>query len=61
MMMVPAFAVTTAHTFVLTVSHVCCSANPILPATAHLPPLLFELTTSTTSAKRRSIFPLPDV
>jgi hypothetical protein len=61
MMVMPAFAVTTAHTFVLTVSHVCCSADPILPATAHLPPLLFELTTLATSAKRPSIFPLPNV
>jgi hypothetical protein len=28
MMMMPTFAVTTAHAFVLTVSHDCCSANP---------------------------------
>ena len=42
MMMVPTFAVTTAHTFVLTVSHGLLFRQPLLSATARLPPLLFH-------------------
>jgi hypothetical protein len=42
MMMMSTFAVTTAHTFVLTVSHDLLFRQPLLPATAGLPPLLFH-------------------
>jgi hypothetical protein len=58
MMMVPTFAVTTAHTFVLTVSHGFLFRQPLLPATARLPPLLSIHRKSITSATRRIKFPV---
>jgi hypothetical protein len=42
MMVVPTFAVTTAHPFVLPVSHGLLFRQPLLSATARLPPLLFH-------------------
>jgi hypothetical protein len=41
-MMMPTFAVTTAHAFVLTVSHGLLFRQPPFTATAPLPPILFE-------------------
>src|SRR5437764_3555096 len=58
MMVVPTFAVTTAHTFVLTVSHGLLFRQPLLSATARLPPLLSVHGKSITSAERRTKFPV---
>jgi hypothetical protein len=58
MMMVPTFAITTAHTFVLTVSHGFLFRQPLLPATARLPPLLSTHRKFVTSAERRIKFPV---
>jgi hypothetical protein len=43
-MMMPTFAVTTAHAFVLTVSHGLLFRRPPFTATALLPPLLSKFT-----------------
>lgn len=58
MMVVPTFAVTTAHPFVLTVSHGLLFRQPLLSATARLPPLLSIHPKSITSAERRTKFRL---
>jgi hypothetical protein len=58
MMMVPTFAVTTAHPFVLTVSHGLLFRQPLLSATARLPSLLSIHRKSITSAERRTKFRL---
>ena len=57
MMMMPTFAVATAHAFVLTVSHGLLFRRPPFTATALLPPILFEFTRFHRAAARRSIFP----
>ncbi|HEV2625372.1 MAG TPA: hypothetical protein VGV62_09690 [Xanthobacteraceae bacterium] len=54
MVVVPTFAVTTAHPFVLTVSHGLLFRQPLLSATARLPPLLSIHPKSITSAERRT-------
>ena len=57
MMMMPTFAVATAHAFVLTVSHGLLFRRPPFTATALLPPILFEFTRFHRAAARRSKFP----
>jgi len=56
LMMVPTFAVATAHAFVLTVSHDLLFRRPPFTATAPLPPILFEFTRFHRAATRRSTF-----
>jgi hypothetical protein len=58
MMMVPAFAVTTAHTFVLTVSHGLLFRQPLLSATAVCRRFFSIHPKSITSAERRTKFRL---
>jgi len=55
-MMMPTFAVATAHAFVLTVSHGLLFRQPPFTATAPLPPILFEFTRFHRAAARRSKF-----
>ena len=54
MMMMPTFAVATAHAFVLTVSHGLLFRQPPFTATARLPPILFEFTRFHRAAARRA-------
>ena len=54
LMMVPTFAVATAHAFVLTVSHDSLFRRPPFIATAPLPPIFFEFTRFHRAAARRS-------
>jgi hypothetical protein len=56
-MMMPTFAVTTAHAFVLTVSHGLLFRRPPFTATAPLPPILFEFTRFHRAAAGRAKFP----
>jgi hypothetical protein len=57
MMMMPTFAVATAHAFVLTVSHGLLFRQPPFTATAPLPPILFEFTRFHHAAAGRAKFP----
>jgi hypothetical protein len=57
MMMMPTFAVATAHAFVLTVSHGLLFRRPPFTATAPLPPILFEFSRFHRTATRRANFP----
>jgi hypothetical protein len=56
MMMMPTFAVATAHAFVLTVSHGLLFRQPPFTATAPLPPILFEFTRFHRAAAGRAKF-----
>ena len=56
-MMMPTFAVATAHAFVLTVSHGLLFCQPPFTATAPLPPVLFQFTRFHRAAARRAKFP----
>jgi hypothetical protein len=56
MMMMPTFAVATAHAFVLTVSHGLLFRRPPFTTTALLPSILFEFTRFHRAAARRSNF-----
>ena len=53
-MVMPTFAVATAHAFVLTVSHGLLFRQPPFTATAPLPPILFEFIRFHRAAARRS-------
>jgi len=55
-MMMPTFAVATAHAFVLTVSHGLLFRQPPFTATAPLPSILFKFTRFHRAAACRSKF-----